>query len=72
MDKTFKDLLEELHNTKPQPNPKYWQTILDNSKLIMREINFRNQGVVARDLKLPLPKLSAVVSILRELAYAAE
>ena len=63
---SFAELLQELHNTKPQPNPKYWQTITANAKLIILEVALRNQHQVAKELNISLPKFNSIMPLLRE------
>ena len=66
---TYQELLKELHHTDPQPNPQYWQTITKHAKLIVMEVANKNQGVVARDLNIHLPKFNALMPLLREFSY---
>lgn len=65
---TYDQLIKELHNTDPQPNPLYYSTILANHEVVLLEIARRNQGVVAKELDMSLPKFNAIVAILRELS----
>jgi len=64
----FNDLLAKLHDTKPQPNPLYYHLLIENADIILLEVAKRNQGVVAKDLKMSLTKFSAIMSVLREYA----
>jgi len=63
---TFTELSEQLHKS----NPKYWQILVNNSKLIMVEVANTNQGVVAKCLNIHLPKFNALIPLLREFSYA--
>ena len=62
--KNFKQLVSTLHTK--EPNPLYWRTLVLNSSIVLLEIEMRNQGVVAKDLKMTASKLSNIVSLLRE------
>ena len=64
----FNELLSKLHETEPQPNPLYYHLLIENADIILLEVSKRNQGVVAKDLKMSLPKFSALMSVLREYA----
>jgi len=65
---TYKELLNELHNSEPQPNPIYWETLLNNSKPILLEISLRNQHLVSKELGMNRMQLSHIMPILREFA----
>ena len=61
-------MLDSLHNTVPQPNPNYYQVIMDNSKVILLQISIQNQHLVSKDLKMDRMRLSHLMPLLRELA----
>jgi len=64
----FNELLAQLHDTTPQPNPLYYHILLENADIVVLEVAKRNQGVVAKDLKMSLTKFSSIMSVLREYA----
>jgi hypothetical protein len=65
---SFTDLLHELHQSAPQPNPDYYRIIMENAATILLEVSMRNQGVVARDLNMSITRFSQIVPMLKEAA----
>jgi hypothetical protein len=63
---SFKELLHELHNSYPQPNPMYYHTLLDNAAIILMETARRNQSVVARDLGMTYQSFNRLFPVLKE------
>ncbi len=64
----YQDLLTELHETHPQPNPNYYKTLTDNAETIILEVALRGQQDVARELGTSQSKLSNLIPLFKEFA----
>jgi len=67
----FEELLEELHNSEPQPHPTYWKVIADNAHTIILELVMQDSKHVAESLKMSPSKFSSVLPLLKALARNA-
>ena len=56
----YQNLLEQIK----EPTPDYYLLLLTNSKHIVKEVKFRNQGVVAKELNISQSKLSNILPLL--------
>ena len=66
---TFNELTNQLHNNPPQPNPHFYKVLTSNAVTILQEIELRNQGLVAKDLNISLPKLNHLLPLLKEFVF---
>jgi len=62
-----KQRLRNLNVTKHIPN--YYSQLIVHTGDILKDIEKRSQGVVARDLGLTQPQLSTLLKLLKELYY---
>ena len=65
---TYKELIVQLHQTEPQPNPEYYKTLIDNAEVIVLQTALSKSHTVAKDLGISTPKFSIILSILKEYA----
>ncbi len=65
---TFQELLEELHTSQPQPNPKYYHTLIEHSSIIVLEAAVHGNWKVAQQLKMTNSKFSNLFQVFREYA----
>jgi len=61
----FHELLAELHTTKPQPNPKYWEIVIQHADVILYELVLSEKQDVAQKLKMSASKFSSILPILK-------
>ena len=64
----YHQLLAELHETEPQPNPEYWSIVSKHAKVIMYRVSMYEKKDVAQQLGMSASKFSAVLPILKALA----
>ncbi len=64
----FQELLINLHDTHPQPNPNYYRTLTDNAETIILEVALRGQHIVSKELGTSQSKLSNLIPLLKEFA----
>jgi hypothetical protein len=65
---SFKDLLQELHHSYPQPNPRYYHIILENASVVLLESAKRSQALVARDLGMSYQRFNNIFPLIKEYA----
>ena len=68
MPSKYAELLVELHDSTPQPNPRYYQLLIENAQLILLQISLKNQHIVSGELKMDRMRLSHLMPLLREVA----
>ena len=64
----YKQLLETLHETEPQPNPDYWEIVSKHATVIMMRVALYEKKDVAEELGMSASKFSSVLPLLRAMA----